>query len=69
MSGGAAPEALGTTAGIALTGGYIFNSLAFGNMDAVENEGDTLDVCMSHPSPTGDFHYHFWSPCLKKDQG
>ena len=24
---------------------------------------------MSHPSPNSDFHYHFWSPCLKKNLG
>lgn len=38
-------------------------------MDAVEFEGDTLDVCLSHPSPSSDFHYHYWSPCLKKNEG
>ena len=64
MGGG---EALSTAAGIAISGGYIYNALAGGNVDAVEFEGDTLDVCLSHPSPNSDFHYHFWGPCLKKN--
>jgi len=42
-----------TASGIALTGGYIFNALALGNTDAIEGEGYTLDVCMSHASPHG----------------
>ena len=58
-----------TAAGIALTGGYIFNALALGNADAVETEADTLDVCFDHPSPDGGFHYHFWGACMKKDFG
>ena len=37
MGGGA--EALGTAAGITLTGGYIYNALSGGNVDAVEYEG------------------------------
>jgi len=69
MEGGGGGEVLGTSAGIALSGGYIYNALAGGNVDAVENEGDTLDVCMSHASPTSDFHYHLWSGCWVKDYG
>lgn len=42
---------LGTASGIALTGAYIFNALDGNNLDAVEQEGDTLDVCLSHPTP------------------
>jgi len=45
-------EALSTASGIGLSGAYIYNALAGGNVDAVENEGDTLDVCLSHPTPT-----------------
>jgi len=67
--GGGGPEALGSSAGIAISGGYIYNALAAGNTDAVENEGNTLDVCLSHPSPFSEFHYHFWGSCLKKDMG
>lgn len=52
-----------------LTGGYMYNALAAGNLDAVENEGDTLDVCLDHPSPQGEFHYHFWGACMVKDYG
>jgi hypothetical protein len=54
-----------TTAGIAVTGGAIFNGLAAGNLDAVEGELDTLDKCLSHTSPMGDLHYHSLSPCAK----
>ena len=42
-NGGFAPmgsgEPLGTAAGITLTGGYIYNALSGGNVDAVEYEG------------------------------
>ena len=48
---------------------YIYNSLAGGNVDAVDNEIDTLDVCLGHRTPTSEAHYHFWSPCLQKDKG
>lgn len=67
--GGGGAEPLGTAAGIALTGAYIYNSLAGGNVDAVENELLTLDVCLSHPTPFNQYHYHFWSACLKKGKG
>ena len=67
--GGGAAEPLGTAAGIALTGAYIYNALAGGNVDAVENELQTLDVCLSHPTPMSEYHYHFWSACLKKGKG
>lgn len=53
MGGSGAGEPLGTAAGIALTGAYIYNALAGGNVDAVENEGKSLDVCLSHPTPFG----------------
>ena len=43
--------------------------MAGGNIDAVEFEGDTLDVCLSHPTPTSQYHYHFWGSCLVKDYG
>ena len=69
MGGGGGGEELGTAVGIALTGGYIFNALAGGNVDAVENEGDTLDVCFSHSSPTNEFHYHLWSSCWFEGKG
>ena len=51
--GGGAREQLATASGIALSGGYIYNSLAGGNLDAVETEAKTLDVCLSHPTPFG----------------
>ena len=47
----------------------MYNALAGGNIDAVESEGDTLDVCLNHPSPTNDFHYHFWGACMVKGYG
>mmetsp|Transcript_41063 Transcript_41063/g.53856 ORF Transcript_41063/g.53856 Transcript_41063/m.53856 type:complete len:244 (+) Transcript_41063:567-1298(+) len=67
--GGGGAEVLGTAVGIALSGGYIYNALAAGNTDAVENEADTLDTCMSHPAPGGQFHYHIWSACAVKNYG
>ena len=69
MGGGGGGEPLNTAAGIALSGMYIFNSLAAGNQDALEGEIRTLDKCISHPSPFGDIHYHYWSPCIKRDMG
>lgn len=50
--GSGSRDPLGTSAGMALTGGYIYNALAAGNADAVEGELDTLDVCLSHPTPS-----------------
>ena len=58
-----------TTSGIAFTGGYIFNALAGGNVDAVINEIETLSVCLDHPTPTNQFHYHYWTPCAKAGMG
>ena len=59
----------GTAAGIAFSGGYIFNALAGGNTDAVEGELDTLDVCLNHPTPSAQFHYHYWTACAVKNYG
>ena len=67
-TGGGSGTALSTAAGIALTGGYIYNALAGGNVDAVESELG-FDVCFSHPSPANEFHYHYWSACLREDLG
>ena len=47
----------------------IFNALASGNQDAVQNEWVTLDNCLTHPTPYGEYHYHMWSPCYKKGNG
>jgi len=53
------PTSQMTTAdGVFLSGGQIFNGLAAGNLDAVENEWVTLDECLSHPTPFGEYHYH-----------
>ena len=68
-SGGGSGAALETAAGMALSGMYIYNSLAAGNKDAVEDEAKTLDSCFSHPTPFGEIHYHYWSPCIKSGQG
>jgi hypothetical protein len=62
-------EANATAAGIALSGMYIYNALDGNNADAVESELTTLDVCISHPSPFGQIHYHYWSPCVKAGMG
>ena len=60
---------LDTASGIAVSGAMIFNALALGNLDAVENEWVTLDQCLTHPTPTKNYHYHMWSPCYKKGNG
>ena len=52
-------------AGIAVTGGLIFNGLAATMQDAVETELSTLDKCLSHTAPHGDLHYHSITPCAK----
>ena len=51
--GGGSMSTMTTMSGLAVTGGAIFNGLAGGNVDALENEVDTLDQCLSHASPTG----------------
>ena len=54
-----------TAAGFAISGGIIFNGLALGDLDAVENEVETMDDCLQHASPTGQLHHHSLSPCTK----
>ena len=66
---GGGSDPIGTQSGVALSGGAIYNSLAAGNKDAVENEVDTLDVCLSHPTPHSAFHYHYWSGCAVSGYG
>jgi len=63
------PSSLTTASGVALSGAMIFNALAAGNDDAIENEWVTLDQCLTHPTPTKNYHYHMWSPCYKKGNG
>ena len=55
---------INTWAGIALDGVPIFNGLAAGNLDAVETEADTLDMCLTHSSPQGTLHYHSLGACV-----
>jgi hypothetical protein len=63
------PSQLTTASGVAVSGANIFNALANGNDDAVENEWVTLDQCLTHPTPFGEYHYHMWSPCTHKGNG
>ena len=35
-------------------------------MDAIENEWESMDACLSHSQKQGGGHYHNWSPCIKK---
>ena len=63
------PGQMMTADGVFVSGGQIFNGLASGNLDAVENEWVTLDQCLSHPTPFGEYHYHQWSPCAIKGNG
>jgi len=51
-------------AGIALDGVPIFNALAGGNVDAVETEGEGLDMCLTHSNPPGTLHYHSLGACV-----
>jgi hypothetical protein len=57
-------DIIGTASGIALSGALIYNGLDGNGRDAVQNEYRSLDQCLSHPSPFGDFHYHSWSNCI-----
>lgn len=63
------PSQLTTASGIAISGANIFNAIAAGNEDAVENEWVTLDQCLTHPTPFSEYHYHMWSPCAHKGNG
>lgn len=38
-------------------------------LDAVEEEGDTFDVCSGHASQDGDYHYHVTPSCLLDQMG
>ena len=58
-----------TAGAIALSGGWIYNALDAYNLDAVENEINGLDTCFSHVSGSGIYHYHLWSPCIRKNKG
>jgi hypothetical protein len=62
--GGGGGSPLGTASGIALSGAQIFNGLDGNGLDAVQNEYRSLDLCLSHPSPFGQYHYHSWSNCI-----
>lgn len=56
-------ETWGTMSGVAVTGGVILNGLSSSDEDAVTSEIDTLDNCLMHASPQGQWHYHSLSPC------
>lgn len=67
MSGtGGMMEIDGTVAAYALSGLNIFNGLDATSYDAVYNELKSMDACLSHSPPSGDGHYHSWSPCITK---
>ncbi len=63
-------DALGQTFGIALSGAYFFNSVkknANGeHVDAVEEDADKMDVCLSRTDASGQFGYSYWSPCAER---
>jgi len=70
MPGGGTQTVQITTAdGLALSGAYFFNGLNAESKDAVETEISTLDMCLSHTTPMGQYHYHIWSPCIRKNKG
>lgn len=64
-SSGGISDNMYSTSGVAISGGMIFNGLAGGDVDAIESEVDTMDMCLQHSSPTGDAHYHGLSNCAK----
>ena len=33
------------------------------------NESSGFDDCLTHTDADGVYHYHFWSPCLRKGKG
>lgn len=48
----------------------LFNGLALGSIDAVENEGSTMDGCLSHAAPTTmALHNHSITPCAAPNGG
>ena len=51
--------------GFALSGVPIFNALDLLGRDAPAYE--IQDQCNGHPEPSGQYHYHDWSPCLTND--
>jgi hypothetical protein len=57
---------MNTAVGVALTGAQLFNGLSGEFTDAVEFEKCTLDQCLTHPTPYGEYHYHSWSPCINR---
>lgn len=66
---GYAGMALGPVAAFGLSGAPIFNSLDGIDLDAVQHDAGGFDVCMSHAMSLGAYHYHTWSPCLRKGKG
>ena len=42
-----------TASGVYLTGAWLFNALDGDNLDAVEQEARSLDLCLAHASPFG----------------
>jgi len=64
--GGSSAFNLDVLSAIALSGVPILNGLSADSVDAVENEYETMDICLSHstPSPSNLLHYHSWSPCI-----
>ena len=66
-SGSRSDDPSATASGVYITGAWLFNALDGNNLDAVEQEARSLDLCLSHASPFGGFHYHSWTPCLKEN--
>lgn len=65
-----ASTSMTTWAGISRINVAIFNGLAMGNLDAVEEEGETMDGYLSHASPTPfPQHAHSISPCASPTGG
>lgn len=53
-----------TMAGLARHNVPLFNGLALGSTDAVQGEGDSMDQCLTHCSPSNNVvHAHSLTPC------
>jgi hypothetical protein len=69
LKGNSDRDDLSIASGIAFSGGYIYNSISAEGLDAVEFESELSDVCLSHATPIGGFHYHYWTACTLAGKG
>lgn len=56
---------INTAVGMATTGAFIYNPINDEDADRLQDETSSLDMCISHSTSEGQFHYLAWSPCIK----